>query len=149
MIGSVISHYRVVRQLGKGGMGEVFEAVDEQLGRHVAIKVLLKQYAEDPEVTARFFNEARSVNVIGHPGLVQVFEFGQIPNGGAYLVMEYLNGATLSERLKDGGMMGEIAALQVALQLSSALAAAHAKEIVHRDLKPSSGGIQAEQLPAL
>ena len=138
MIGSIISHYRVVRQLGKGGMGEVYEAVDEQLGRRVAIKVLLKHYAQDADVTARFFNEARSVNVIGHPGLVQVYEFGQIPSGGAYLVMEYLNGVTLSDRLKEGGMLGEIAALQVALQLSSALAAAHEKDIVHRDLKPSN-----------
>jgi serine/threonine-protein kinase len=138
VIGNTISHYKVVRLLGRGGMGEVYEAVDETLGRHVAIKVLLPQYAEDAEVVARFFNEARSVNLISHPGLVQVFEFGKLPNGGAFMVMEYIAGDTLRDRLKENRLLPEMEALQITLQLSSALAAAHAKDIVHRDLKPGN-----------
>ncbi|MFO0577981.1 MAG: serine/threonine-protein kinase [Polyangia bacterium] len=138
VIGNTISHYKVVRLLGRGGMGEVYEAVDEALSRHVAIKVLLPQYAAEADVVVRFFNEARSVNLISHPGLVQVFEFGKLPDGGAFLVMEYIAGVTLRDRLKESGLLPEIEALQIALQLSSALAAAHAKDIVHRDLKPGN-----------
>ena len=138
VIGNTISHYKVLRLLGRGGMGEVYEAVDETLSRHVAIKVLLPQYAAEADVVARFFNEARSVNLIGHPGLVQVFEFGKMPDGGAFMVMEYIAGVTLRDRLKESGLLPEIEALQIALQLSSALAAAHAKDIVHRDLKPGN-----------
>lgn len=119
-------------------MGEVYEAVDDALSRRVAIKVLLKQYAEEADVVARFFNEARSVNLIAHPGLVQVFEFGQLPGGGAFMIMEFIDGMTLRDRLKESGLLPEIEALQIALQLSSALSAAHAKDIVHRDLKPGN-----------
>lgn len=147
MIGSSISHYKVTRLLGRGGMGEVYEAVDESLDRHVAIKILLPRFAEDPEVTVRFFNEARSVNLISHPGLVQVYEFGQLPSGGAFLVMEYINGSTLRDRLKESERLPEMEALQIALQLSSALAAAHAKNIIHRDLKP--GNVMLIQDPTL
>ena len=133
VIGTTISHYQVLRVLGKGGMGEVYEAVDEKLGRHVAIKVLLPRFAEDAEIIARFFNEARAVNLIGHPGLVQVFEFGQMPTGGAFMVMEYIAGVTLRDRLKDSERLPEMEALQISLQLASALSAAHDKDIVHRE----------------
>lgn len=119
-------------------MGEVYEAVDDKLGRHVAIKILLPRYAEDAEIIARFFNEARAVNLIGHPGLVQVFEFGELPTGGAFMVMEFIPGTTLRDRLKQSERLAEMEALQVALQLASALATAHTKDIVHRDLKPGN-----------
>ncbi|HNN98215.1 MAG TPA: serine/threonine-protein kinase [Pseudomonadota bacterium] len=138
MIGTKIGQYQVLRELGKGGMGEVYEAVDDKIGRHVAIKVLLPRFSEDSEISARFFNEARAVNLIGHPGLVQVFEFGDLPTGGAFMVMEYIPGITLRDRLKQGERLAEIEALQIALQLASALSAAHTKEIVHRELKPPS-----------
>ena len=147
MIGTKIGQYQVLRELGKGGMGEVYEAVDDKIGRHVAIKVLLPRYSEDTEISARFFNEARAVNLIGHPGLVQVFEFGDLPTGGAFMVMEYIPGITLRERLKQGERLAEIEALQIALQLASALSAAHTKEIVHRDLKP--GNVMLVQDPTM
>lgn len=147
MIGTKIGQYQVLRVLGKGGMGEVYEAVDDKLGRHVAIKLLLPRYAEDPEIIARFFNEARAVNLIGHPGLVQVFEFGELPTGGAFMVMEYIPGLTLRDRLKQSERMAEMEALQIALQLASALMAAHAKDIVHRDLKP--GNVMLVQDPTM
>lgn len=138
LIGTQISHYQVQRLLGQGGMGEVYEAVDSSLGRRVAIKVLLPRFAADPEIIGRFFNEARSVNLISHPGLVQAYEFGQLPTGGAFMVMEYIDGKSLRDRLIETPRLGEMQALQIVLQLASALAATHAKDIVHRDLKPAN-----------
>lgn len=139
VIGSQIGPYRIVRPVGQGGMGAVYEANHQQLGRRVAIKVLLPTFATHPEVVARFFNEARAVNVIDHPGLVQITEFGQLPDGSAYLVMEYLQGETLGSRLKKNNKrLSEPAALRLTWQLASILAATHDKGIVHRDIKPGN-----------
>ena len=138
MIGTMVNKYKVLRLLGQGGMGEVYEAVDETLDRKVAVKILLPQYAKDSEIVGRFFNEARSVNLINHPGLVQVSEFGSLPDGGAFLVMEFIAGISLRDRMKQGDPLLEMEALQICLQLTSALAATHAKGIVHRDLKPGN-----------
>ena len=136
MIGTMVNKYKVLRLLGQGGMGEVYEAVDESLERKVAIKILLPEYAKDAEIVGRFFNEARSVNMINHPGLVQIFEFGSLPEGGAFLVMEYIAGISLRDHMKRGDPLSEMEVLQICLQLASALAATHEKGIVHRDLKP-------------
>ena len=139
LAGTQIGPYQLSRVLGEGGMGSVYEAVHKSLGRKVAIKVMKAVYAADPESLARLFNEARAVNLIDHPGLVQISEFGELPDGSAYLVMELLRGDTLSTRLRrSGGRLAEKAALAIASQLASVLAAAHEKEIVHRDLKPSN-----------
>ena len=120
-------------------MGAVYEAVQQPIGRRVAIKVLHPEYAHDREVLKRFFNEARAANLISHPSIVQVSDYGQLPNGSAYLVMEFLNGATLDERLDaSGGCLSSEEAQHITWQLASALAAAHAAGIVHRDLKPSN-----------
>ena len=120
-------------------MGSVYQAVDESLGRQVALKVLRPDFARNAEAVQRLFNEARAVNLIVHPGLVQISEFGQMPDGSAYLVMEYLDGETLTERLvRSGGRMSEDEATQLAGQLASALATAHSKGVVHRDLFPQS-----------
>ena len=133
MIGTMVNKYKVLRLLGQGGMGEVYEAVDESLERKVAIKILLPEYAKDAEIVGRFFNEARSVNMINHPGLVQIFEFGSLPEGGAFLVMEYIAGISLRDHMKRGDPLSEMEVLQICLQLASALAATHEKGIVHRD----------------
>lgn len=134
-----IGPYKVIRQIGEGGMGAVYEALHRQLGRKVAIKVLHAEFAANSEVAARFFNEARAVNLIEHPALIQIQDYGQLSNGSPYLVMEFLRGQTLSERLRLlGGTMPESKALQLTWQLASALSAAHSKAIVHRDLKPSN-----------
>ncbi|HNN53249.1 MAG TPA: serine/threonine-protein kinase, partial [Pseudomonadota bacterium] len=132
MIGTMVNKYKVLRLLGQGGMGEVYEAVDESLERKVAIKILLPEYAKDAEIVGRFFNEARSVNMINHPGLVQIFEFGSLPEGGAFLVMEYIAGISLRDHMKRGDPLSEMEVLQICLQLASALAATHEKGIVHR-----------------
>ncbi len=97
------------------------------------------EYASNTEAINRLFNEARAVNVIEHPALVQISDCGQLPDGCAYLVMEYLNGEALNLRLRRlGGSLSEPQVLSIALQLSSVLLAAHEKGIVHRDLKPST-----------
>jgi hypothetical protein len=139
MIGSTIGSYRVVRLLGEGGMGSVYEGVNESIERRVAIKVLHSEYARRPEVLSRFFNEARAVNRIAHPSIVQIHEHGHMANGVAYIVMEYLEGQTLGERLhRMGGKLPLRIALQIAWQMAAALASAHEKHIVHRDLKPGN-----------
>ncbi len=125
--------------LGKGGMGAVYEAIQEPIERRVAIKILHGRYAQEPEIATRFLNEARAVNIVEHPGIVQISDYGQLPSGVAYLVMEHLKGDTLTQRLKKGGgKIPQPEALRITRQIASALAAAHAKNIVHRDLKPDN-----------
>lgn len=137
MIGTLVGPYRIEKKLGQGGMGAVYEAVHETIERRVAIKVLNPQLAQSPDVAVRFINEARAVNLVNHPGLVQVSDFGQMPDGTAYIVMELLEGETLSKRLaRLGGKMPLPEILKLVRQITSALQAAHLKGIVHRDLKP-------------
>lgn len=139
MAGSLIGQYRVLGKLGEGGMGIVFEAVHEAIERHVAIKVLHAEYAKDPEFAKRFVNEARAVNRVDHPGLVQISDYGQLADGAAYIVMEYIKGETLRGRLqRAGGRLPTADAVKLSLQLADCLAAAHAEGIVHRDLKPEN-----------
>lgn len=130
--------YRVVRQLGEGGMGLVFEAVHEEIGKRAAIKVLHASFSRDPQVAARFLTEARAVNLVQHPGLVSVFELGRTPEGGAYLVMEFLEGETIRARLERLQRLPAADALRIVRQIAGALAAAHDKSVVHRDLKPEN-----------
>src|SRR5262245_614299 len=95
-----IGPYRILRPLGEGGMGAVYEAINESIERRVAVKVLHPEYACRPDVVNRFFNEARAVNRIEHPNIVQVSECGQTDDGTVYLVMEFLRGETLGGRLE-------------------------------------------------
>ncbi len=134
-----VGPYRLVRLLGKGGMGAVYEAIQEPIERRVAIKILHGRYAQEPEIATRFFNEARAVNLVDHPGIVQISDYGQLPSGVAFLVMEYLKGETLTQYMKrNGGKLGQPEALRLSRQLAAALAAAHEKGIIHRDLKPDN-----------
>jgi len=138
MIGQRIGKYRLIRTLGQGGMGVVYEAVREDIEVRAAIKVLRPEYASNAEVAGRFFNEARAANLIAHPGIVKVFDYGHDPGGVAYLAMEYLEGESLYKRLTRIGKMAHGDVLRLGRQLASALAAAHDKGIVHRDLKPDN-----------
>lgn len=136
---TTIGVYHVVRLLGEGGMGAVYEAVHSTIGRRVAIKVLRPEFARNEEVTSRFFNEARAVNLVEHPGIVQISDYGQMPDGTAFIVMEYLKGESLGKRLhRIQGPLHLDDVLQIGWQLADSLAAAHAKDIVHRDLKPDN-----------
>ncbi len=136
-----IGTYRVLRKLGEGGMGSVYEAEHLAIARRVAIKVLHPSYSSDPEALARFYNEARAANLIDHPSIVQVLDYGQQEDGSFYFIMELLKGETLRsriERSKKGVGICIDEALRIGRQLASALAAAHGCGIVHRDLKPEN-----------
>ena len=137
MLGMQLANFKVERLLGQGGMAMVYYGQDVKLHRPVAIKVLDKRYKNHPSYAGRFVNEARAVNIIGHPGLVGVSEFGQTPEGAPFIVMEYIEGITLREWLtRNGGKLSVEQTMLIARQMASTLAAAHAKQIVHRDLKP-------------
>ena len=139
LIGQLIGPYRVTKKIGQGGMGAVYEAVHQTIERRVAIKVLKPELASKPTVSVRFINEARAVNLVNHPGLVQISDYGQLPDGTAYIVMELLEGETLGRRmLRNGGRLPVDQILRLVRQVTSALAAAHQKQIVHRDLKPDN-----------
>jgi len=141
MEGSVIGNYRVVRKLTEGGMGTVYEAVHDRLGKRAALKTLHPEFARRPEFVQRLIDEARAVSLVDHPGLVEVFDCGLDENGTAYILMEYLNGETLGARLKalhGRGRLDLSVTLRIGRQVASALAATHEKGIVHRDLKPDN-----------
>jgi serine/threonine protein kinase len=137
-IGQRVESYRVVRLIGRGGMGLVYEAVHEEIGRRAAIKVLHPELSADPLVASRFLNEARAANLVRHPGLVEIFEFGRLADGAPYIIMDFLDGESLADALKRDGDALRAAALDVIRQLAAALGAAHARGILHRDLKPEN-----------
>ena len=136
--GSELGSYRILRKLGEGGMGAVFEGEHTSIGRHAAIKVLHREHAVREDVVQRFFNEARAVNLIDHPALVQTWDFGQAADGTAYIVMEFLRGESLGKKLKREGPLAVPEALEIVRQIASALAVVHERGIVHRDLKPDN-----------
>ena len=138
MTEQLYGNYRVVRKLGEGGMGVVFEAVHDQIGKRAAVKVLQANFANDAQLSARFLTEARAVDMVHHPGLVSIFEFGRTDEGAPYLVMEYLDGPTLRARMDAQRPLPVADTRRIMRQISSALAAAHEKNVVHRDLKPDN-----------
>lgn len=132
-----IGPYRTIRQLGAGGMGEVFLAQDDELGRPVAIKLLPPHLAANAENLARLRNEARSASSLNHPNIVTIYEIGRDDLGHAYMSMEYVDGHTLRDAMRHGAMPVR-KALQIAAQIADGLAAAHKRGLVHRDLKPEN-----------
>jgi serine/threonine-protein kinase len=138
LIGQTFGNYRVTELIGEGGMGMVYLAEHPTIGRRAAVKILRSALTENPEITKRFFNEARAANAIRHPGIVEVFDCGTLPSGVSYIVMELLEGENLATRLRRLGRLSLVDARRVAAQTASALAAAHAAGIVHRDLKPDN-----------
>lgn len=142
MLPITIGPYRIIRKLGEGGMGVVYEAMNDAIERRVAIKVLHPDYSNDRETASRFFDEARAVNRIEHPSLVQISDYGQTPEGTAYLVMEFLRGESLAQRIHRAHAAGKrldvSEVVRIAWQTADALRAAHEKHIVHRDMKPDN-----------
>jgi tRNA A-37 threonylcarbamoyl transferase component Bud32 len=130
--------YRVVRYIGRGGMGEVYEATHARLAGRYAIKALLHEFAELPEALERFRREAQITSSLRHPNIVQVVDFNQLPDGTPYLVIEFLGGHDLGATLQKSGPLPVADALSILEQVASALTAAHEQEIVHRDLKPQN-----------
>ncbi|HEY5920271.1 MAG TPA: protein kinase [Kofleriaceae bacterium] len=137
LIGVDVGGYVIDGELGRGGMGVVFSATHPVIGKRAAIKVLKPSLSNNPATVERFVQEARSVNQIGHPNIVDIFAFGRLPDGRSYLVMDMLEGESLRKRVKRGPLtIAE--AIHVIDEVSSALAAAHAKGFIHRDLKPDN-----------
>lgn len=129
--------YRLLRKIGTGGMGSVHLARHVLLGVDVAVKSLRADRSSDPIQRGRFLREARIMNRIRHPNIVEVSDFGELEDGLLYLVMEYVEGTTLHARLREGPL--EVgSALEVAEQVADALIAAHAHGVIHRDLKPEN-----------
>ncbi len=142
VIGSDVAGYRVKQRLGVGGMGIVYEGEHAVIGKRVAIKVLRPELADNPQVIERLVAEARAVNQVGHRGIIDVFGYGQLPDGRQCIVMEYLEGQALSDLLfdnqKHGRAMPEPQVLGLLEEILSALSAAHGAGVIHRDLKPSN-----------
>ncbi|MGI8898364.1 MAG: protein kinase domain-containing protein [Pyrinomonadaceae bacterium] len=135
MIGQTVSHYRIVRKLGEGAMGVVYLAEDTHLGRQVAIKFLSD--SQDHHYRARFLREARAVSALSHPHIAMIHDYGESAEGQPFIVMEYINGETLSDLLHSSSLT--IAqAVEVVEAVAEALGAAHARGIIHRDIKPSN-----------
>ena len=136
MIGKKLAHYEIIRSLGRGGMGEVFLARDEKLGREVALKLLPEALKADPERRSRFIREAQTVAALNHPNVVTMHAVEEAADQ-PFLVMEYVTGTTLDEKVPANGMAQD-QFFELALSMTEAVAAAHAKGITHRDLKPQN-----------
>jgi serine/threonine protein kinase len=135
--GTEIGEYRIVKKIGEGGMGAVYSAIQPVIGKRVAIKVIAQHIASNPDVVRRFVDEARAVNKIGHPNIVDIFSFGWLPDKRHYFAMEFLDGSSLSDRFRDRPL-GAAEARRILRQICEALEAAHRQGIVHRDLKPDN-----------
>jgi eukaryotic-like serine/threonine-protein kinase len=133
----LLDRYEVGRLLGAGGMAEVFEGRDRLLARRVAIKVPLQQYAHDPEFVQRFRGEAQAAASLSHPGVVAVYDTG-FENGTHFIVMEYVDGRTLKDVIRAEAPLYPDRAAEIAADVCSALASAHARGLVHRDVKPGN-----------
>jgi serine/threonine protein kinase len=134
--GTRLGAFEIIDQVGAGGMGEVYRATDTTLGRTVAIKTLPESFAEDPDRLARFEREARLLASLNHAHIAAVHSLGE-HEGTRYIVMELVEGQSLEETLKTGALPVE-QALDLGLQIASALEAAHGNGVVHRDLKPAN-----------
>ena len=135
MLGRTLNHYRVVAQLGKGGMGEVYAAEDARLKRRVALKILPAAMAAHPDRRARFEREAQAVAALHHPNIVTVHSVEEA-EGVHFITMELIEGKRLSELIPRDGM-ALVKVLEVSIPLCDALTAAHQRGITHRDLKPA------------
>lgn len=133
-----IGPYRIIRKLGAGGMGAVYEGFNEAIERKVAIKMLHARYSHDPDTATRFINEARAANRIDHPGVVQISDHGRLEDGTAYIVMELLQGESLRTRIHRNAPLAIGECIDLAALVAESLAAAHARDIIHRDLKPDN-----------
>ena len=143
-VGSSIGPYQIISQLGRGGMGEVYLAEDVRLGRKVAIKVLPSDFTKTPDCVRRFELEAKAASALNHPNILTIHEIGQ-NEGLHFIATEFVEGVTLTQRMA-GGRMSLAETFSVAVQVASALAAAHTNGIVHRDIKPDNVMVRPDGL---
>src|SRR3989337_3155238 len=140
MIGRMVGgRYRLIAPLGEGGMATIWRAVDEQLDREVAVKLVRTQFGNDAGFAARFKQEARSAGSLSHPNIVPVYDYGtDAESGGQFIVMQLIDGQELSTVPAAPGPLSTDDALRIAIGVASALEAAHRRGIVHRDVKPGN-----------
>ncbi len=137
MIGRTVSHYTIVEQLGRGGMGVVYKAVDNRLGRTVALKFLSPELSLDPEAKRRFLHEARAASALEHQNIGAVHDIEETPEGRIFICMSYYEGQTLRDKLRSGPLpMAD--AVRIARQLAEGLERAHRSAMIHRDVKPAN-----------
>ncbi len=134
----MVGSYRVERCIGEGGMGRVYEGLHPHIGSRVAIKVLTRDVAANPQLVRRFFEEARSVNLIRHESIVNVLDLSTLPDGRPFILMELLDGQSLADHIATRGALSAREVVRLAAQVLDALGAAHEQGIVHRDIKPDN-----------
>ncbi|HKY04352.1 MAG TPA: serine/threonine-protein kinase, partial [Blastocatellia bacterium] len=136
MLSETISHYRLIRKLGAGGMGEVYLAEDTRLNRKVALKLLPENFTRDAERLRRFTQEARAASALNHPNIITIYDIGQV-DSTHFIASEFIEGRSLREQRRQTRMqLGEV--LDAAVQIAGALATAHDAGIIHRDIKPDN-----------
>jgi serine/threonine-protein kinase len=138
MIGEVVGKFRITGQIAVGGMGVVYMAEHELIGKKAAVKVLRREFSTNRDVVERFFREAKLTSSIRHPGIIDVQDYGYHRDDRAYIVMEYLEGETLKQRLQTRGILPLESAVRIVRSVAGAVGAAHAQGITHRDLKPDN-----------
>ncbi|HTR50567.1 MAG TPA: serine/threonine-protein kinase [Kofleriaceae bacterium] len=139
MIGTILhDRWRILAELGRGGMGEVFLAENAAANRKEAIKILMASLARDPQFVARFRREARAVNRLRHPNIVAIYDFGQLADGRFYIAMEYAEGKSVLQIVRRDKQLAPPRALHWLGQLAYAVHHAHSRDVVHRDLKPGN-----------
>ncbi len=142
--GTIIKQYKIILPIGKGGMGEVFLAEDTKLKRQVALKILPSEFAEDKDRMSRFVREAQSASALNHPNIITIHEIGE-SNGTHFIATEFIEGKTLNDYTKTNPLNYK-SALEIAIQVASALDEAHSAGIVHRDIKPENVMIRSNGL---
>ena len=137
MIGKVISHYKIIEEIGRGGMGIVYKAKDTKLNRFVALKFLSRELTQDSEAKERFFREARAASALDHLNICTIHEINETKDGQMYICMGYYDAETLKQKIENDPLSFN-EAVNITIQVCQGLAVAHKQRLIHRDIKPAN-----------